>query len=204
MEANIWSAAHQTRTAHAVHGLVSAVDPNNHAVKVRIQPDDIETGWLPDMVFTQVGDLRISAPSAPGTHVLLMPVEGDGETYVIIGALYDVVAVPPVSPATGQVAQPGECLIRSGCGVPDDGHETGHTSDPAGWIHLGRTGVFFGMGDAHCAIESDGIVLCVGSVRLTLDGSGLRVTGGDIHTDVHSLNDHVHPYGTGMTGKAIG
>jgi phage baseplate assembly protein V len=29
------------------HGLVSSYDPNNYAVKVRLQPDDTETGWLP-------------------------------------------------------------------------------------------------------------------------------------------------------------
>lgn len=29
------------------HGIVDAYDPNNHAVKVRLQPDDTLTDWLP-------------------------------------------------------------------------------------------------------------------------------------------------------------
>ena len=29
------------------HGLISSYDPANHAVKVTIQPEGVETGWLP-------------------------------------------------------------------------------------------------------------------------------------------------------------
>ncbi|WP_336946400.1 baseplate assembly protein [Asaia sp. BMEF1] len=216
MDGSFWAAAHQTRTAHAIHGIVSAVDPANHAVKVRLQPDNVETGWLPDAAVTQVGDLRLSCPSAPGAHVLLMPVEGDGENYVIISVMFDVVAGPALSPQTGKVAQPGELLVRAGCGAPS-GKSSGK-SDQAGWLHLGRDGVFFGAGEMRCALSGSAIVLMAGTVRMTLDSRGLAisgagievkggsiaVSGGDVRTDMNSLGSHVHPYANGMTGKAVG
>jgi len=216
MDGFLWAAAHQTRTAHALHGIVSAVDPANHAVKVRLQPDNIETGWLPDAALTQVGDLRLSCPCAPGTHVLLMPVEGDGENYVIIAVVFDVVAGPALSPQTGKVAQPGELLVRAGCGASSE--KSNVKSDQGGWLHLGRDGVFFGASEIRCALSGSAIVFEAGSVMMTLDsgglsvsgagikvkGGGISVSGGDVRTDTNSLGSHVHPYVNGMTGKAVG
>lgn len=216
MESPLWVAAHQTRTAHAIHGIVSAVDPSSHAVKVRLQPDDIETGWLPDAALAQAGDLRISCPCAIGTQVLLMPVEGDGETFVIVSVVFDVVAGPAISPQTGKVAQPGEMLVRAGCGTSD--RDSPGQSDSGGWLHIGRDGLFFGAGSLRCLIGKTSIGFHAGDVSLTLDGKGVSVSGagvrvsggdvfvsgGDVRTDMHSLAEHVHPYANGMTGKAVG
>ncbi|GBQ09710.1 baseplate assembly protein [Swaminathania salitolerans] len=201
MEDVMRMAASQARVAHAVHGIVSAVDPDNHAVKVRIQPDDVETGWIPDAGLTQVGDLRISCPCTPDTHVLLMPVEGDGETFVIVAVLYDVVASPPVSPVSGRVAQPGELLVRTGCDVAArEERDGGH----GGWLHLSREGLAFGAGEARCSIGSSRIAWHVGNVTMTLDSAGLAVSGGDVRTDRNALGEHVHPYANGVTERAIG
>lgn len=216
MEDANWVAAHQTRTAHAIHGIVSAVDPINHAVKVILQPDGLETGWLPDAAFAQAGALRISCPCTVGTQVFLMPVEGDGETFVIVSVVYDVVAAPAVSPHTGKVAQPGEMLVRAGY---DKSNAASYAADDAaGWFHIGRDGVFLGAGGMRCAIGHASISLHAGDIALVFDkeglsvsGAGIRVSegnlsvsGGDVRTDLHSLSGHVHPYANGMTGKAVG
>ncbi len=216
MDNPVWAAAHQMRVAHAVHGIVCAVDPASHAVKVRLQPDDVETGWLPDAALTQVGDLRLSCPCAVGTQVLLMPIEGDGENFVIISVLFDVVAGPAISPQTGKVAQPGELLVRAGCGAPSK--EGQSQSGEGGWFHIRREGVSFGVGDLRCVIGQSSIVLCAGKVQMSLGAGGLEisgagvrvsggnlsVSGGDVRTDLHSLDAHVHPYANGMTGKPVG
>jgi len=89
------------------HALVSSVDPANHAVKVVIEPDGIETGWIPDAAVS-AGGLKIACPSQIGTQVLVVPVEGDAEHPVVIARLFDTVVTPPVSPATGQAVQAGE------------------------------------------------------------------------------------------------
>ena len=36
-----------SQVANTRIGIVSGYDPNNYAAKVRIQPEDVETGWLP-------------------------------------------------------------------------------------------------------------------------------------------------------------
>lgn len=199
------AAAMVNRVAHTVHGVVSAVDPVNHAVKVRVQPEDVESGWIADAGVTQVGDLRIACPTAIGTHVVLQPLEGDGEHLVLSGVVYDAVMAPPVSPETGVVAQPGEWLVRAGCGEPprDDG-APGAATAAAGWLHVTPTGVYLGAGSARVSVI-DGSVICdVGAVSLTLSADGLVVSGGDVRTDAHSLTTHCHALGSQMTGGPVG
>lgn len=194
------------RIAHTVHGIVSTVDPANHAVKVLLQPENIETGWIPDAVLTQVGDLRISCPTVPGTHVVLQPIEGDGEHLVVTGVVYDTVVMPVVSPATGLVAQPGELLIVTGCGAPPQGNDdpVGASNGVAGWCHVTPTGVFLGAGDARLSINDGEVVISVGGTTASLSSAGLKLEGGDIMTDLHSLNSHRHPLGNQVTGGPLG
>ncbi|AOX21349.1 baseplate assembly protein [Kozakia baliensis] len=205
MENNFPVAAMINRVAHTMHGIVSAVDPTNHAVKVLLQPENIETGWIADAAMTQVGDLRISCPCAPGTHVVLQPIEGDGEHWVVTGVVYDAVMTPIISPATGEVARPGEFLLAAGCGdVPQNG-QVGETAGNTGtWWHVTSQGLFCGIGDTRLTIQGDSIVWRVGGVQAVFSERGLEMMGGDIVTDQHSLNQHRHPFGQEMTGLPVG
>lgn len=92
------------------HGVVSAVDPNTHSVKVTIQPEGIVSGWIPDPGLACSG-LRIACPAETGTQVLLVPVEGDAEHPVIVARLFDTTIAPPTSPFTNKPVQPGEIGI---------------------------------------------------------------------------------------------
>ena len=92
------------------HGLVTATDPANHAVRIKLQPEEIVTGWIPDPGLACAG-LRICCPCEVGTQVLAVPVEGDAEHPVIIARLFDATTLPPTSPATGKPVQPGELGI---------------------------------------------------------------------------------------------
>jgi len=89
------------------HALVSSVDPVSHAVKVTIQPEGIESGWVPDGAVAACG-LTVACPAEIGTQVLIVPVEGDPEHPVIVARLFDVDTVPPTSPATNKPVQAGE------------------------------------------------------------------------------------------------
>lgn len=97
------------------HALVTSVDAVSHAVKVSIQPDGIESGWIPDGALATAG-LRIACPAEIGTQVLVVPVEGDPEHPVVVARLFDVSITAPTSPATGQPVQPGEIglFLRGG------------------------------------------------------------------------------------------
>ncbi len=92
------------------HALVTSVDAVSHAVKVTIQPEGLESGWIPDGAIAASG-LRIACPAEIGTQVLVVPVEGDAEHPVVVARLFDVILMPPSSPATGSPVQPGELGI---------------------------------------------------------------------------------------------
>ncbi|MEN3177054.1 baseplate assembly protein [Gluconobacter sp. OJA] len=200
------AAALANRSAHAVLGIVSAVDPSNHAIKVRIQPDNVETGWIPDVGGVQAGNLRVSCPSEPGTHVALLPLEGDGEHLIAIGAVFDTVVTAPVSPSDGQAIQPGTMLIRAGCGAPptETNGKVGDVNPQAGWCQIGSKGVILGAGNARLHIAESGISLTIGDVTAVFSANGLKVSGGDIQTDQHSLTQHVHLMGSQTTGGPVG
>ena len=104
------SAVHATATGQPRHGIVTSVDPVNHAVKVMIQPDNVESGWIPDGVIA-AGGLKIACPSEVGSQVLLVAVEGDAEHPVVIARLFDTVITAPVSPVTSRPVQAGEIGI---------------------------------------------------------------------------------------------
>ena len=105
------------------HAIVTSVDPVAHAVKVMVQPDGQESGWIPDGAAA-AGSLRICCPSEIGTQVLVVPVEGDAEHPILVSRLFDVVHTPPSSPATTKPVQPGEVgvFIQDGAYI----HMTGN------------------------------------------------------------------------------
>ena len=219
-------AAAINRLPQPVLGLVSAVDPTNHAVKVTIQPDGVETGWLPFNTIAS-GDLRVSAPPHLGQHVQVVPQEGDAEHNVVTGCLFDDVVTAPVSPATGAVAQPGEILIMAGCGAPPQNatsRTVGAVTAGAPYWHLTPAALYFGAGTVQATIKDGSCSVVIGACTLTLTSSGLAVTGGTITTDKdmtaqgtvtgesdvktsgHSLNEHVHTNGNdgSDTGGPVG
>ena len=109
------------------HALVTSVDAVSHAVKVTIQPEGLESGWIPDGAIAASG-LRIACPSEIGTQVLVVPVEGDAEHPVVVARLFDVTLMPPSSPATGSPVQPGELGIFL---------------DGGNYVHLTKGSLFF-------------------------------------------------------------
>ena len=165
-------------------GLVSAVDPVNHAVKVMAQPAGVETGWLPYAAM-QVGSLRIACVPDIGTHVLVVPIEADAEHGVAACPVYDAVVMPPVSPATGTVAQPGELLVMTGCSAPpaSGGATAGQPVRDAPWWHMTGDTIHSGAGNATETLTNGGKAWKVGGVSMSLDGNGLSITGGGIMTD---------------------
>ncbi|GBQ63886.1 phage-related baseplate assembly protein [Ameyamaea chiangmaiensis NBRC 103196] len=208
------AAAVLCRTATALHGIVSAVDPENGAVKVHIMPEGIESGWIPDAAGVAAGDLRIARPNCVGSHVLLLPIDGDAEHLAIVGVVFDAVVTPPVSRVTGKVAQPGELLIQTGCGTPPlaEGGQPGAQAATDSWWHMLPKGLFYGSGSVSVAIEFDKITWKAGEAVMIFGSDGLRVSGVDIVSDqdvkagVHSMTGHVHSNGNqgANTGTAIG
>lgn len=70
-------------------GLVSSYDPNQYAVKVLIQPEDIETGWLPISSEWAGNGWGLFAPPPIGSMVKVEFLEGDFEAGIVNKALFN-------------------------------------------------------------------------------------------------------------------
>lgn len=196
------------------HGIVSAVDPINHAVKVRVQPEDIESGWLPVSTLA-AGALRICRVPDIGEHVRLEPIEGDAEHLCVSAAQFDTITTPPVSPATGTAAQPGEMLIMAGQKTPPaDATSTtpGAATENAPWWHMTANALHAGAGNATVSITNGAITWAVGAVTMKLTSAGLAVVGAEITSDTDVLaagisgKTHLHSGvepGSGETGAPV-
>lgn len=117
-------------------GLVSAYDPERHAVRVRLQPEDVETGWIP-ITEGHIGNgFGIVIGPNIGDQLEVQFQGSDSETARIISRLYSDEDRPPKVEA-------GEILIR---------HQTGAK------IFIDKNGVIIieSTGDLH--IKSGGIV----------------------------------------------
>jgi hypothetical protein len=64
-------------------GIVSSFDPTHYAVKVRIQPEDIETGWLPVGTAWSGNGWGLFAPPSPGDMVELQFQEDDRDAGLV-------------------------------------------------------------------------------------------------------------------------
>lgn len=186
---------------HPRFGLVSAVDPVNHAVKVHLQPEDIESGWMPYLVGARSGALRSGSPPSMGQHVKVTPIEGDPEHLVASADVHDDIVQAPISPVTGKPAQPGEWLVRAGCGAPPtttDGRSAGEADENGAWYHLMADAFHAGAGNASLSIANGSIALTVGGSSFMFSDGKLSISGATVETDQDviasdiSLTGHVH------------
>ena len=78
-------------------GLVASVDPARYAARVRLQPEDVLSGWLPVLSpWVGVGWGFVALPS-PGDQVLVVAHEGDADNGVILGGSFSALMPPPAS-----------------------------------------------------------------------------------------------------------
>lgn len=67
---------------------VTSYDPDHYAVKVALQPEGVETGWLP-LASPWVGNgWGLFAPPSIGDQVQVEAQEGEGETRIVGARLY--------------------------------------------------------------------------------------------------------------------
>jgi len=85
------------------YGNVTAYNPNNYTVKVMLQPEGIETGFIP-LATVWVGN-NFGAVFGPniGDSVRLDFVDGSAQAAIVGGRFYNLTALPPVV-QSGQAA----------------------------------------------------------------------------------------------------
>lgn len=74
---------------------VTSYNEDTHAVKLRVQPEGTETGWVPLGAIAVGNGFGINAGAKAGDLVLLAYVDGDHDTPTIIGRFFNDKAKPP-------------------------------------------------------------------------------------------------------------
>ncbi len=150
-------------------GVVSSVNAAKYLVKVTLQPEGIETGWLPVGALT-VGAASVLALTQQGQQVLLVPDSGFAEHLVVVCAAFSNASLPPVSPVTGLPVPAGEVAVIVG----------------GACLHVQASGV-----TVHGLLTVQGNIVSTGDVSDSVGKlSGLRT-----HYDDHT---HTGPF-TGTT-----
>jgi phage baseplate assembly protein gpV len=86
-------------TADSRIGLISSYDPSTHAVKVRIQPEDVETNWMPVGALGVGNGFGLLVGPNIGDMVMVEFAEADFESGYITGRYFNVSARAPAVPA---------------------------------------------------------------------------------------------------------
>jgi len=93
-------------------GVITSLDSANYCAKVRIEPDGVETGWLPIASVWVGAGWGLFAPIPVGTQVEVIFSESNPEIGIITGAIFDD-AHRPLDCPEGEfwlVHQSGTCL----------------------------------------------------------------------------------------------
>lgn len=80
--------------AHPKIGLVSSYDPDNYCAKVRLMPEDVETGWLPIGTLWAGPEWGLFVPPPIDAQALVLFVEADPEASIIVCLLWSDEARP--------------------------------------------------------------------------------------------------------------
>lgn len=149
--------------AHPRIATVVSVQAGGHRARVRIEPDGVETGFIPIGAAMVGNGMGIVSPPSPGDQVLVVAQEGDASQYVVVSRIFSARQGPPVSPATEKPIQPGEVAIFT----------------PGAWLHISG-GVIHAEATT---LKFKGKVEVDGDVEVT----------GDVKAGGVSLKEHVHP-----------
>jgi phage baseplate assembly protein V len=80
-------------------GIVTSYDPESYSARVSLQPDNVETGWLPVWSPWANEAWGLVCPPSPGAQVAVIFFEGDPDAGAVFGGLYSNADPAPKMPA---------------------------------------------------------------------------------------------------------
>ncbi len=201
-------------------GLVTSYDPATYSVKVSMQPDNVESGWVPLAAQAVGNGWGILTPPAIGDQILVLMQDSDPEAGVAAWCLFNNVDVPPVVP-TGEfwmVHKTGSYLKFLTDGSVAMNVAKNLTASVTGTTQKTSTGA------VTLTTQSDVTATIAGKLSASVSGTGTlsasswSITGnvslngtftstGDVVGNGHSLTSHVHggvSSGGSNTGTSIG
>ncbi len=173
-----------SQTASVRIGIVSAYDPSNYAAKVRIQPDDVETGWMPigsNMGGNGFGDFY---GPMPGDVVYVHFQEG-GKLAPFIGGFHFGDRFRPLSVPSGErwiVHRSGSFLKFHGDGTIEMNADTFNLT---GDVNV--TGNIVASGDISDLSNGSGTMAHIRTVYDSHVHGGVQTGGGNTATPTPTL-----------------
>lgn len=183
-------------------GIVDSYDPSTHSVKVRYQPEDTLSGWLPVGTMRSGNGAGVHFAPNIGDQVVVHPLEDVHEAGIVGPRLYSTADQPLNVPA-------GEMWI-----VDDQGTSIKLTNDGNASISTPGDLSISVQGNLTQTVQGDmtidvtgNLTITAGQVNQTGDtaiAGGLTTTE-DVVAGTISLQDHIHsdPQG-GSTGPPTG
>ena len=133
--------------------LVESVDAARHLARVTIQPEAVLSGWLPILGLGAGNGWGLVCPPAIGAQVVIVPLDGDHESWAVLGAAWSTASLPPDPPVLpgGALAAvgPGEAAIvaQSGAYIRLSADGTATIATPASvQVHAGGSATIAAAG----------------------------------------------------------
>jgi phage baseplate assembly protein V len=165
-------------------GLVTDYDPEAHAVKVLLQPEGIETGWLTISTAMAGPGYGVFAGPMNGVQAMVSFLEGDREVGWVTGFLPSDADAPPSVPA-------GEIWI-----VHKDGGFLKLTNDKAVRVNSTDKLIIVVEGDATLTVNGDLSATVQGDASLAIDGDVTSSANSWSHTGDVSVDGDIDSTGT--------
>lgn len=164
--------------AHPKLGTVTSYDPDAYLVKVMLQPEEIETGWLPIMTGMAGSAFGVYYGPAIGDQALVIFQEGDATVGLCIGFLPSD-EDPPPHVETGEIHLIAKGATASVVMKPD-----GTIASKGTWVHSGTMKVT-GAAEFDATMDVKGATHLEGTAQIdgkttaaAIDSSGPIKVGG--------------------------
>jgi phage baseplate assembly protein gpV len=186
----IQAAAMDAQQGQSRWGIVSSVNsgPNGgpYTAKVRMQPEDVLTGWLPVLSSMVGAGWGMVSPPYPGQQVFVIPDCGDHAHGVIVGATWSQPAGNPTPQPPGSVGGAAAPVLPGEFGVVSKpGSYIRGSNDGSLLLVAGTTSITMKSADNSITIVAGGMSVTLASTGITINGGGqpVHVTNGDLHED---------------------
>lgn len=153
-------------------GIVTSVNPSPPSIRVKYQPDDRMSGWIPVLHQSAGGGWSVMSLPTPGQMAFLMPDMGDAQNYVCVGFAHTTQARPaevPSAAGTGGTVNPTATPLVAG--------ETVLTGPGGQVIRLGPAGIYM-----RGTVTIDGNLRVNGDLEDKIGKLGLLRTHYNVHT----------------------
>lgn len=187
-------------------GIVDGYNPTNFCVRVRLQPGDQITGWLPILTMWGGNGWGLFAPPQPGDVVKVLFQEGGKEAGVCLGRFFSNKTRPLNVPGgefwlvhkTGSMVKltnDGKVTVadKAGSSIVLDGAQKITLTDKGGsTLVMNGDGTGAATFSKGLTVNGDFTVTGKSNLQGNVTGSGTATFSGDVKGSGHSLSNHTH------------